>query len=28
LQVLAQHDSNQYIKTQSQKYLASTPHLE
>jgi hypothetical protein len=28
LQVLAQHDSNQYIKTQSQKYLASTPHLD
>jgi hypothetical protein len=28
LQVLALHDPNQYIKTQSQKYLASTPHLD
>lgn len=28
LEVLAQHDSNQYIKAQSQKYLASTPHLD
>lgn len=28
LQVLAEHDPNQYIKTQSQKYLASTPHLD
>jgi hypothetical protein len=28
LQVLAQHDPNQYIKSQSQKYLASTPHLD
>lgn len=28
LEVLAQHDPNQYIKTQSQKYLASTPHLD
>jgi HEAT repeats/Putative zinc-finger len=28
LKMLAQHDPNQYIKTQSQKYLASTPHLD
>jgi len=28
LQVLAEHDPNQYIKSQSQKYLASTPHLD
>lgn len=28
LEVLAQHDPNQYIKTQSRKYLASTPHLD
>lgn len=28
LQVLATHDPNQYIKMQSQKYLASTHHLD
>jgi len=28
LEELAQHDPNQYIKAQSQKYLASTPHLD
>ncbi|HSM85467.1 MAG TPA: HEAT repeat domain-containing protein [Candidatus Limnocylindrales bacterium] len=28
LEVLAQRDQNQYIRTQSQRYLASTPHLD
>jgi HEAT repeats/Putative zinc-finger len=28
LEVLAARDPNQYIKTQSRKYLASTPHLD
>ena len=28
LQILATQDQNQYIRTQSQKYLESTPHLD